>query len=267
MFPVPVSPFKRSGQDQYAAAVKLMQDRQQVLAEEDDDHLADLKGELARLEKASLGFSPAYLRDLGAVLHQLEQGWERFEHGDEARRSWLAAFKVVSIMARLVAGWPRQTSPTSLLNVFYPTISFLAGLCKFEWVKNVQPQGDASNVFQAQSRQRVARRLVEDRPIQSDGGSSRDTQHFVDLWSSGWRIDQISTTDEVSIAIGRICLAYTLDDAYWNAEEIDVVLNPGKREGDNDPGWSAFDSLKWMTRRMDAKETSEELRARISYRT
>lgn len=33
---VPVSPFKRSGQDQYAAAVKLVQDRQQVLAEEDD---------------------------------------------------------------------------------------------------------------------------------------------------------------------------------------------------------------------------------------
>jgi hypothetical protein len=83
------------------------------------DHLADLKGELARLEKASLGFSPAYLRDLGTLLHQLEQGWERFERGDEARRSWLAAFKVVSIMARLVAAWRSQTSPSSLLRVFY----------------------------------------------------------------------------------------------------------------------------------------------------
>lgn len=62
------------------------------------------------------------------------------------------------------------------------------------------------------------------------------------------------TGDEVRIAIGRLCLAYTLDDKYRFTNE--------KNE---DPGWLAFYALKWMISCVQAEQTTREVRHQISW--
>ncbi|GAA5883365.1 hypothetical protein JCM16303_006711 [Sporobolomyces ruberrimus] len=195
--------------------------------------------ELGNIKPISL--SPPYLRHLTELKDLVEKKWDGFEGGNDTRRSWVAAYRTVAVMSRLVAD-PRHSGIWTQFAeyYYYPTRAFLLKLCGFK-LPNLTPIEDvtpgpshASSAFTPVSRSAIRRTLLKRACPRPAVGR---------LGNLACHDNRLDTSDNIRIAVGRICLAYTLRD-----EDLreDGASNEGNLSHCSDPGLAAFRQLEWM---------------------
>lgn len=64
--------------------------------------------------------------------------------------------------------------------------------------------------------------------------------------------NKVESWDDVRIAIGRVCLAYTLEPRYLSEDDEKAYVREDDRVKHLDPGWLAFQRLRWMTETLTA---------------
>jgi hypothetical protein len=73
-------------------------------------------------------------------------------------------------------------------------------------------------------------------------------------------------SDDARVAIGRICLVYTLNDRDCDHDAARTYPDQASRDDHLDPGFSAFERLEWMTPILDYEESAPELCDQVSWK-